>query len=116
MVRSEEKWKAVVVGSPGNGVTIGDDCDWVTIEGFEVLARGIAASCWAAATNTLRGCWIHHNVRQGVAMGNSGGLIENNLIEFNGSHVQFDHGVYASGSRHTFRGNIIRHNSGVTAM
>ncbi len=37
VVRSEEKWKAIVVGSPGNGVTVGDDCDRVTIEGFEVL-------------------------------------------------------------------------------
>jgi hypothetical protein len=39
------------------------------------------------------------------------GHIENNLIEFNGSHVQFDHGIYASGERLVVRGNIIRHNA-----
>lgn len=41
----------------------------------------------------------------------AGGIIENNLIEFNGSHVQFDHGIYASGERLIVRGNIIRHNA-----
>jgi hypothetical protein len=112
VVRSEEKWKAVVVGSPGNGITIGDNCDWVTVEGFELLGAWYRGVMLGGSHNTLRDCWVHHNARQGVAMGNSGGLIENNLIEFNGSHVQFDHGVYASGSRHTFRGNVIRHNSG----
>ncbi len=112
VVRSEEKWKAVVVGSPGNGITIGDNCDWVTIEGFEVLGAWYRGAMLGGSHNTLRGCWVHHNARQGVAMGGSGGLIENNLIEFNGSHVQFDHGVYASGSPHSVRGNVIRHNAG----
>jgi hypothetical protein len=112
VIRSEEKWKAVVVGSPGNGVNVGDHCDWVTIEGLEVLGAWYRGVYLGGSHNTLRNCWVHHNARLGVGMGNMGGLIENNLIEFNGSHVQFDHGVYASGRNHVFRGNIIRHNSG----
>jgi len=48
----------------------------------------------------------------GIAMHNrKGGTIENNLIEFNGSHVQFDHGVYADGDGLTLRNNVVRHNA-----
>jgi copper-binding protein NosD len=48
----------------------------------------------------------------GIGMHNrQGGTIENNLIEFNGTHIQFDHGVYADGDALTVRGNIVRHNA-----
>jgi len=48
----------------------------------------------------------------GIAMHNqTGGVIENNLIEFNGGHVQFDHGVYADGDGLIVRGNVVRHNA-----
>lgn len=51
-------------------------------------------------------------VATGIAMHNQkGGVIENNLIEFNGGHVQFDHGVYADGDELTVQGNIVRHNA-----
>ncbi len=40
-----------------------------------------------------------------------GGTIENNLIEFNGGHIQFDHGVYADGEGLTVSGNVVRHNA-----
>jgi parallel beta helix pectate lyase-like protein len=55
---------------------------------------------------------VHNNQAMGVAMHNKrGGLIEKNLIEFNGTHIQFDHGVYADGEELTVRGNIVRHNA-----
>ena len=112
VVRSEEKWRATMIGAPGyGGMVVADNCDWVTIEGFEVFgaqSRGVALG---GSHNTVRDCWIHHNCWVGVGMGGSGGVIENNLIEFNGGHVQFDHGIYASGDHMTIRGNIVRHNS-----
>jgi hypothetical protein len=40
-----------------------------------------------------------------------GGRIENNLVEFNGLNIQFDHGVYASGDGLTIDGNVVRHNA-----
>jgi parallel beta-helix repeat protein len=55
---------------------------------------------------------VHNNKAMGIAMHNrKGGIIENNLIEFNGNHVQFDHGVYADGEGLTLRNNIVRHNA-----
>jgi parallel beta-helix repeat protein len=61
---------------------------------------------------TVRNCWVHNNGMMGVAMHHKkAGVIENNLIEFNGSHVQFHHGVYADGDGLTVRGNIVRHNA-----
>ena len=56
---------------------------------------------------------MHNNKAMGIGMHNQkDGVIESNLIEFNGDHVQFDHGVYASGDGHVFRNNIVRHNAG----
>ncbi|MGD8238862.1 MAG: right-handed parallel beta-helix repeat-containing protein, partial [Armatimonadota bacterium] len=58
-------------------------------------------------------CWTHHNGAMGIGShGQTGTVIERNLIEFNGCHIQFHHGVYASGDGLTIRGNIVRHNAG----
>lgn len=46
-----------------------------------------------------------------VAKDVTGALLERNLVEFNGSHIQFDHGIYASGKNLVIRQNIIRFNS-----
>ncbi|MBM4094883.1 MAG: right-handed parallel beta-helix repeat-containing protein, partial [Planctomycetes bacterium] len=62
--------------------------------------------------NVVRNCWVHHNQAMGIAMHNqTGGTIEANLIEFNGEHIQFDHGVYADGDGLTIRRNVVRHNA-----
>jgi parallel beta-helix repeat protein len=62
--------------------------------------------------NVVRNCWVHNNKSMGIAMHNKrGGTIENNLIEFNGDHIQFEHGVYADGDGLTVRGNVVRHNA-----
>ena len=113
IIKSEVKWKAVIVGAPYHVISNGDGCDWVVIDGFEVMGARYDGVKMNGDYNTVRNCWVHNNAHMGVAMHNQkGGVIENNLIEFNGSHVQFHHGVYASGDRLTIRANIIRHNAG----
>lgn len=112
VIKSEEKWKAVIVGAPYHVISNGDGCDWVVIDGFEAMGGRYDGIKMNGDYNTVRNCWVHNNKAMGVAMHNKkGGVIENNLIEFNGDHVQFDHGVYASGDGLTLRGNVVRHNA-----
>jgi hypothetical protein len=37
VIKSETKWKAVLVGSEQHVISTADDCDWVIIDGFEVM-------------------------------------------------------------------------------
>lgn len=113
VIKSEVKWQAVIIGAPYHVISNGDGCDWVVIDGFEVMGGRYDGVKMNGDHNTVRNCWIHNNKAMGIGMHNKkGGVIESNLIEFNGNHVQFDHGVYASGDGHTFRNNIVRHNAG----
>jgi parallel beta-helix repeat protein len=113
VIRSEVKWKAVIIGAPYHGISNGDGCDWVVIDGFEVMGARYDGVKMNGDYNVVRNCWSHNNSHMGVAMHNKkGGVIENNLIEFNGCHVQYHHGVYADGDGLTIRGNIVRHNAG----
>ena len=113
VIKSEVKWQAVVIGAPYHVISNGDGCDWVVIDGFEVMGGHYDGIKMNGDHNTVRNCWVHNNKAMGIAMHNKkGGVIESNLIEFNGDHVQFDHGVYSSGDGHIFRNNIIRHNAG----
>jgi parallel beta-helix repeat protein len=112
VIRSEVKWGAVIIGSPHHVISNGGGCDWLVIDGFEAMGGRYDGIKMNGDNNTVRNCWVHSNKAMGIAMHNrTGGFIENNLIEFNGSHVQFDHGIYASGERLIVRGNIIRHNA-----
>jgi parallel beta-helix repeat protein len=112
IIKSEAKWKAVIIGSPVHVISNADDCHWVVIDGFEVLGARYDGIKMNGDHNVVRNCWSHNNAAMGIAMHNkTGGVIENNLIEFNGSHVQFHHGVYADGDGLTVRGNIVRHNA-----
>jgi hypothetical protein len=112
VVKSEVKWKATIVGAPVHAISNGDDCHWVTIDGFEVQGARYDGIKMSGDHNVVRNCWVHNNQAMGVAMhARRGGVIENNLIEFNGSHIQFDHGVYADGKDLVVRGNVVRHNA-----
>ncbi len=112
VIRSEVKWQAVIVGAEQHVISNGGGCDWVTIDGFEVMGGRYDGIKMNGDHNVVRNCWVHSNKAMGIAMHNrTGGVIENNLIEFNGGHVQFDHGIYASGEGLLVRGNVIRHNA-----
>ena len=112
VIKSEVKWKAIIVGAPVHAISNGGECHWVTIDGFEVQGARYDGIKMSGDHNVVRNCWVHNNQAMGVAMhGRRGGVIENNLIEFNGSHVQFDHGIYADGEDLVVRGNVVRHNA-----
>lgn len=112
VIQSEIKWRAVIVGAEYHVISNGDDCHWVTVDGFEVMGGRYDGIKMSGDYNVVRNCWVHNNKAMGIAMHNrKGGVIENNLIEFNGDHIQFDHGVYADGDGLTVSGNVVRHNA-----
>jgi len=112
VIQSEVKWKAVFIGAEYHVISNSDGCDWVTVDGFEVMGGRYDGVKMNGDYNVVRNCWVHNNQAMGIAMHNQkGGLIEYNLIEFNGGHVQFDHGVYADGDDLTVCGNVVRHNA-----
>lgn len=112
VIKSEVKWEAVIIGAPDHVISNADGCDWVVIDGFEAMGGRYDGIKMNGDYNTVRNCWVHNNKAMGIAMHNQkGGVIENNLIEFNGDHIQFDHGVYADGDGLTIRANIVRHNA-----
>lgn len=112
VVRSETKWKAVVIGSPEHAMSNGDGCHWCVIDGFEIVGARLDGIKMNGSHNVVRNCWVHNNGGMGIAMHEQqDGTLENNLVEFNGCHVQLHHGIYASGDRLTLRGNIMRHNA-----
>lgn len=111
-IRSEVKWKAIIIGSPDHVISNDDDCHRVTVDGFQVQGARYDGIKMNGDHNVVRNCWVHNNQAMGIAMHNQrSGVIENNLIEFNGSHIQFDHGVYADGEDLVIRGNVVRHNA-----
>jgi hypothetical protein len=112
VIKAEVKWQAVILGAEYHVISNADGCDWVTIDGFEVMGGRYDGVKLNGDHNVARNCWVHNNKAMGIAMHNQkGGIIEYNLIEFNGGHVQFDHGVYADGDGLTVRGNVVRHNA-----
>ena len=112
VIQSEVKWQAVIIGAEYHVISNDDGCDWLVIDGFEVMGGRYDGVKMNGDYNIVRNCWVHNNKAMGIAMHNQkGGVIENNLIEFNGGHIQFDHGVYADGDELTVSGNIVRHNA-----
>ena len=113
IIKSELKWKAMILGAEVHGISNGDACDWVVVDGFEVMGAGYDGIKMNGNHNVVRNCWVHHNASMGIGSHDQvGTVIESNLIEFNGSHIQFHHGVYASGDGLTVRNNVVRHNAG----
>jgi hypothetical protein len=111
VIRSEVKWKAVIIGGESEALNV-VNCPGIVIDGFEVLGARADGISMNTDFGTVRNCWVHNNGSMGISSHHHTNVtIANNLIEFNGSHVHFHHGVYASGDHLTVRGNIVRHNS-----
>lgn len=114
-LRSEERWKARVCG--GSDPVYGIYCNATscTVEGVAVIGAGLDG-IKVEAGGTVRGCWVQRAKRNGIASHNEPDdtpvTIESNLVEFCGSNVQFDHGIYADGNGIVVRENIVRHNAG----
>lgn len=113
ILRSQHRYEAVLHGSPFHNIYVRKGCKWVIIDGFESSGAKYTGIKSNADYTVIRNCRIHNNALQGLeAHDVRGTVIENNIIEYNGEHLQFDHGVYADGDNLTLRNNIIRFNSG----
>ena len=112
VLKSEQKDKAILHGSAGHNLYILEGADWVIIDGFEVRCAAIDGLKTNANYTVFRNCWVHHNCEVGIAaFGVQNVVIERNLVEFNGSHIQFTHGIYANSQNITIRENIVRFNA-----
>lgn len=112
-IRSEARWQAVFLSEPGAHNVYGDvGSKVIGIVSHASSIDGIKVEDGCE----VRDCWVRHATRQGIASHSQGDdgdtIIEGNLIEFCGSHPQFDHGIYASGRNLTVARNILRHNAG----
>ena len=113
ILKSQHKYQAVLHGSAVHNIYIKTGCDWVIIDGFESSGARYTGIKSDADYTVIRNCRIHNNALQGIeAHDVLGTVIENNIVEYNGEHVQFCHGVYADGDKLTIRNNIVRFNSG----
>jgi parallel beta-helix repeat protein len=112
ILRSEQKWKAVIVGAPYNAIQNEDGCDWVIVDGFEVMGARYGGIKMNGDFNTVRNCYVHNNQFGGIASyKKTGTTIENNVVEYNGVSPQFHHGIYVDGDRLTVQANVVRHNA-----
>jgi len=112
VLKSEERWKAVVIGAESHAIASADDCHGVVVDGFEVMGARYDGIKLNGDHSVVRNCYVHSNAHMGIALHDQDDCtVERNLIEFNGTHVQFHHGVYADGERLTVRENIVRHNA-----
>jgi parallel beta-helix repeat protein len=112
VLKSEYKYKAILNGSPGHCIFVQKGCDWIIIDGFDIGGAQYSGVEEQANYVVVRNCRIHNNALQGIGAHDvTGSVFENNLVEYNGSHPQFDHGIYTSGSKLIIRNNIFRHNS-----
>jgi parallel beta-helix repeat protein len=113
VLKSQEKYKAVLHGSPEHNIYIRKGCNWVIIDGFESSGAKYTGIKSNADFTVIRNCRIHNNALQGMEAHNvRGTVIENNIVEYNGENLQFSHGIYADGDGLVIRNNIIRFNSG----
>jgi len=114
VIKSEVKWKAVILGAKKHGIATEPGCHRVVIDGFEVMSARTGDGIRVNGNHcTVRNCYVHNNARTGIAVVRKAGtVIENNLVEYNGQSPPFHHGIHASGSNLTIRANVIRHNSG----
>ena len=124
-LQSQTKW-AAKINIPGGVNSAGiavwpPPIDHVTIDGFEVANAGRVGIAIYGSNCVARNCWIHNSGRGGNSNDGSGIsaygtqsnlLIEDNLLENNGFSVNFDHGIYISGTNCVVRNNVCRGTSG----
>jgi parallel beta-helix repeat protein len=113
-LKSQYKYKAILHGAIYHNIYIKANCPWVIIDGFEISGARWSGVKTDSDYSVIRNCFIHNNSYDGIQAHNlTGTVIENNLIEFNGQHPHYLHGVYADGKKLVIRNNIVRGNSGL---
>jgi len=104
------QWTAHVRGREGHGVYLAAGG---VVTGLRVTGADYAGVRFENGQGGIvRRCWLARN-GNGIAAHHAQDLtIAENLVEFNGHHVQFYHGLYASGLGLRIERNVFRHNSG----
>ena len=115
VLRADHRWQAVIYGDHRSVEGIycaGLHC---TVDGIAVRRAGLDGIKIEAGGQVVN-CWVSHAARNGIASHNELSEprveITSNLVEFCGSHIQFDHGIYANGTGLRVSGNVVRHCSG----
>ncbi|MHC4525338.1 MAG: right-handed parallel beta-helix repeat-containing protein [Planctomycetota bacterium] len=112
VLKSQGKYKAVLHGAVSHGIFIKENTPWVIIDGFEVSGARYSGIKSLADYTVIRNCFIHNNNHNGIeAHAVNHCVFENNLIEFNGHHPSYQHGIYADGDDLGIRNNVIRRNA-----
>lgn len=109
--KSEIKYKAIFHGSPGHAFYAQNDCEWTIFDGLVCRGANLAGIKANADNSVIRNCWLLHNYLGIEAHSSNKSVFERNLIEFNGNHPGYEHGIYADGDGLTIRQNIVRFNS-----
>jgi hypothetical protein len=113
VIRADVKWQALISGSTSHCIYTESGCNWVVIDGLRCQGARIDGIKLTGEHSVVRNCWVHSAGSQGIASyGCRGNILERNLVEFNGIHPNFHHGIYADGEDLVVRYNIVRHNSG----
>jgi parallel beta-helix repeat protein len=111
VLKSQEKYEAILHGSTVHNIYVDKGCDWIIIDGFVSSGAAFTGIKSNGDYSVVRNCWIVNNAQGIEAHAVKGSVIENNLVEYNGRHIQFDHGIYADGESLIIRNNIVRFNS-----
>lgn len=111
-LKSEEKWGAIIQGSvSSHGIATSDNTHYIKIDGFKVQNSYIDGIKLNGSYGIICNCWVTSSSGQGISShGYTGNIVENNLVEYNGTRSGLDHGIYFGGSNHVFRNNVIRYN------
>lgn len=113
VIRADVKWQALISGSTSHCIFTESGCDWVVIEGLRCQGARTDGIKLGGDYTIVRNCWVHSSGEQGIASHTRrGNILERNLVEFNGIHPNFHHGIYADGQDLVVRYNIVRHNAG----
>jgi hypothetical protein len=59
VIQSEVKWQAVIIGAEYHVISNDDGCDWLVIDGFEVMGGRYDGVKMNGDYNVVRNCWVH---------------------------------------------------------
>ena len=81
-------------GSETTGLYVKGDCGEVTIDEFDVEFNSRFGLRTDAMGTIFKNCRVHHNGMSGIYTQFVDPWIDACLVEYNGSHRQWDHGMY----------------------
>lgn len=112
VLRSMNKYEAVIHGSTGDGIVIRNGAKWTIVDGFTVRGSKLNGIRCSSDYVAIQNCRVHNNCGMGISShGYNNVIIEKNIVEFNGDHIKFEHGIYADGENLIIRNNIVRFNA-----